>query len=197
MCVKAYLTPGDHVRVVEQVRTTGGAYVDPLPPSDPADLALWNQSERLAIMASACKLHLELIYRHERKSVWDLWVAIEGSHVQQDANVRYAAWMSLLGVRKAADDNYTEYLNRATDSRYRIDRVTPARVTHEERMDEIVLFAAVCGLPADDLMRRQLVAQKNVSFLDAKAAFLRVDQDSRVVVAVESAHAAASGLCFT
>ena len=200
MCVKAYLTPGDHVRVVEQVRTTGGAYVDPSPPVDPADLALWNQSERLArgaIMASAYKLHLELIYRHERLSVWELWVAIEGSHVQQDASVRYAAWMSLLGVRKLADENYTEYLNKLTDAKYRIDRVTPARMTHDEKMNEIVLFAAMCGLPTDDPMRRQLVAQKNVSLADAKSAFLRVDQDSKVVAAVESANAAASGLCFT
>jgi len=76
-----------------------------------------------------------MIYRHERKSVWDLWVAIEGSHVQQDASVRYAAWMSLLGVRKASDENYTEYLAKFTDSRYRIDRVTPAKMTQEHTRD--------------------------------------------------------------
>jgi len=33
MCVKAYLTPGDHVHVIEQVRTTVGVYVDPSPPT--------------------------------------------------------------------------------------------------------------------------------------------------------------------
>jgi len=64
-------------------------------------------------------------------------------------------------------------------------------------MDEIVLFAALCGLPADDPMCHQLVSQNNVSFYDAQAAFLRVDQDSKVVTAVESANAAATGLCFT
>jgi len=47
VCVKAYLTPSDHVCMVEQVRTMGGAYVDPLPPSDPADLTLWESTEHL------------------------------------------------------------------------------------------------------------------------------------------------------
>lgn len=46
----------------------------------------------------------------------------------------------------------------------------------------------MCGL--------QLVAQKNISFYDAQAAFLRVDQGSKVVAAVESANAAATGLCI-
>ena len=87
--------------------------------------------------------------------------------MQQDASAWYAAWMSLLGVRKAADENYMEYLNKVTDTRYRINRITPARMTHEEKMDEVVLFAAVCGLPADDPMRLQPIVQKNVSFLDA------------------------------
>ena len=73
MCIRAYLTPGDHVRVIEQVRMAAGALVDPSPLSDVADLALWNHSERLThgiIMASACKLHLELIYKHDKRSVW-------------------------------------------------------------------------------------------------------------------------------
>jgi len=117
-------------------------------------------------MALACKLHLELIYQHERKSVWDLWIVIEGSHMQQDVSAWYAAGMSLLGVCKAADEHYTEYLNRVTDTRYRINHITPARMTHKEKMDKIVLFASVCSLPADDPMRLQLVMQTNISFLD-------------------------------
>jgi len=40
MGVKAYLMPSDHAHMVEQVRTMGGAYMDPSPPSDPTDLAL-------------------------------------------------------------------------------------------------------------------------------------------------------------
>ena len=51
VCVKAYLTPSDHVCMVEQVRTMGGMYVDPLPPSDPADLTLWESTEHLCARA--------------------------------------------------------------------------------------------------------------------------------------------------
>ena len=40
-------------------------------------------------MSSACKLHLELIYKHNKKSVWGVWVSIKGKHVQQDASIRY------------------------------------------------------------------------------------------------------------
>jgi len=43
----------------------------------------------------------------------------------------------------------------------------PARMMHKEKMDKIMLFASVCGLPADDPMHLQLVVQKGVSFLNA------------------------------
>jgi len=64
-------------------------------------------------------------------------------------------------------------------------------------MDKLVLFACLCGLQADDPMCCQLVVQKAISLANAQLAFLHVDQDSKVVTAVKSANAAASGLCYT
>jgi len=126
-----------------------------------------------------------------------LWVAIEGKHVQRDASICYAAWMCVLGVRKAVDEGYVDYLTRLLDARDQVDRVTPADMSYKEQMDELVLFTCLCGLHSDDPMRRQLVAQKGVSLVDAHAAFVHVDQDSKAVAAIESANAAASGLCYT
>jgi len=105
--------------------------------------------------------------------------------------------MSLLRVCKAPDEGYMDYLNRLTNARYCINCVTPSRMSHKEKVDKLVLSACLCRLQADDLMHRQLVVQKDVSLNDTQAAFLHVDQDSKVVAAVESANAASSGLCFT
>ena len=195
-----YLMPGDHVQVIKQVRTAVGSFIDPSLPSDAAELALWNVSECMArgvLMSSACKLHLKLIYKHDKKSIWGLWVSIEGKHVQQDASIQYAVWMSVLGIHKASDEGYMEYLTRLTNARDCINQVTPPGMSHKERMDKLVLFTCLCGLQADDPMCRQLVAQKAISLADAQSAFLRVDQDSKVVAAVKSANAAASSLCYT
>jgi len=84
-------------------------------------------------MASMCKLRLELIYKHDRKSVWELWVTIEGSHILQGASIRNAAWTLLLGMCKVADEGYTEYLTRVTHARYRIDHIMPSRVVRFSR----------------------------------------------------------------
>ena len=80
----------------------------------------------------------------------------------------------------------------------------PARMMHKEKMDKVVLFTAVCSLPADDPMCLQPIIQKNISFLNATCCkpegHIPVGgsyQDSRVVAVVESANAAASGLHFT
>jgi len=198
MCIRAYLTPGDHVCIIEQVRTAAGALVDLSPLSDVADLALWNHSERLTrgiIMASACKLHLELIYKHDKRSVWDLWVAIKGKHVQQDASICYATWMCVLGVCKAVDEGYVDYLTRLLDTRDRVNQVTPADMSYKERMDELVLFACLCGLHSDDPMHRQLVAQKGVSLVDAHAAFVQGRWHSTRTLDLR--HPSAAGHCRT
>ena len=86
--------------------------------------------------------------------------------------------------------------NRGKSNFRYIDQVMPPRMSHKEQMDELVLFACLCGLQANNPMRLQLVAQKAISLANAQSAFLRVDQDSKVVAAVESVNAAVSGLCY-
>lgn len=106
---------------------------------------------------------------------------------------------SVLGVHKVADKGdkgHMECLTRLTDARDRINCMTPARMSHEPRMDKLVLFTCLCGLQADEPMCRQLITQKDMSLTDTQAAFHHVDQDSKVVAAVESANAAASSLCY-
>jgi hypothetical protein len=101
LCVKAYLTPGDHVRVIKRTKTATGALADPVAPADPAELERWNRSERIAmgvVMGTANDQHLELIHKHEEGSVWALWKAIEAYHVQRDASLRHQAWMQLLSI---------------------------------------------------------------------------------------------------
>ena len=41
MCVKAYLTPYDHVRVIEPIRTATGTLIEPKASIDPKALAEW------------------------------------------------------------------------------------------------------------------------------------------------------------
>ena len=43
----------------------------------------------------------------------------------------------VLGVRQGDDEVYSKYLRRINDARGRVDRVTPADLKPEERMDEL------------------------------------------------------------
>ena len=54
----------------------------------------------------------------------ELWQAIEAMHVQQDASLHYTAWMNLPGLRQGAGEPYMGHLNRSSDGRDKIDRVT-------------------------------------------------------------------------
>ena len=49
MCVRAYLTPYDHVRVIQRVKNAAGDLLDPTPPADDKELARWAQSERMRV----------------------------------------------------------------------------------------------------------------------------------------------------
>ena len=75
MCVRAYLTPYDHVCVIQHVKNAVGDLLDPSPLADDKELARWAQSECMAhgiMMAMAIDLHLELIHKHTDGSVWPL-----------------------------------------------------------------------------------------------------------------------------
>ena len=99
VCVQAYLTPHDHVRVLERTWVAARGWIDPVAPTDPKELEAWHHSERMArgiIVSTVVDLHLELVHKHQQGSPWVLWLAIEAKHVRQDASFWHAAWMSLL-----------------------------------------------------------------------------------------------------
>lgn len=119
MCIKAYLTPHDHVCVIKPIRTGMGMLTEPKAPVDTKELALWAQSECMArgiIMATAWHLHLELIYKHANKTLWELWQVVKAKHMKQDASICYAAWMGLLGLRQGADEPYMDYMGHTDDT---------------------------------------------------------------------------------
>ena len=199
MCVEAYLTPHDHVRVIERMNVPGHGWVDPVAPTDARLLEAWLHSERMArgiIVSTAVDLHLELVHKHRQGAPWTLWQAIEAKHVKQDASFRHGAWMNFLGIRHGLDEPYVDFLGRITDARAQIDRVTPPGLSIDERMDELLLFTALCGMRTDDPLRRQLVSQKNICLDDVAACFLRTDQDASISAKLESANAAAAVHCF-
>ena len=94
------------------------------------------------IAGSVIDLHLEHLHRYEDKNAWSLWCAIEAVHEQKNVSLCHSAWMGLLGVRQGEDEGYCKCLRCITGARARVDRVTPADLTPEECMDELVLFTA-------------------------------------------------------
>jgi hypothetical protein len=139
------------------------------------------------IMGTATDLHYELLSKHKHGGVWPLWKAIEAQQVSHDASLRHKAWMQLFGIRKRAGETYLDLYRRVDNARSRIDRITPAGQSTEDRSNETVLLTL---LHADDPLRRQLVSQKVVTLDDAYSAFLRTDRDTAVVSEIESASAA-------
>ena len=73
------------------------------------------------------------------------------------------------------------------------DRVTPANLSFDERMNKLQLFVALYGMRQGDPLRRQLVSQSSISLNDVRAAFLRLHQDDTAVAAIESTTA---GQCY-
>src|SRR5258706_12266799 len=81
------------------------------------------------VAGTSYELHLELVHKHEGRSVWELWKAIEALHVQKDASLRHKAWMHLFGHRKRPDESYVDYFRRGDGIGGRIERVTPTNLT--------------------------------------------------------------------
>ena len=88
--------------------------------------------------------------------------------------------MQLFGIRKQPGESYLDLYRRIDNARNWIDRITPATQTKEQRSDEIALCSLLSSLPMDDPLRRQLVAQKDVTLDDAYSSFLRTDKDTAV-----------------
>jgi len=128
LTVKAFLTPGDHVRVIRCTKDASGVLHDPVDSTDAADLERWMRAERHAmgvIMGTASDLHYEILTRYEHGRVWPLWKAIETQHVSHDASLRHEAWMQLFGIRQRPGESYLDLYRRVDDARSRIDRITP------------------------------------------------------------------------
>lgn len=133
-----------------------GAAIPPVRLTDQAELDKWELSKEVAmgiIVATASAMHLELVDRYEEGPLWDLWCAIECSHVSTDASLRREAWVELFNVRKQPDEGYTEYYRRGDALNSKIDWVTPATLTHEEMSNERLMTQLLYGLPTDDPLR--------------------------------------------
>src|SRR6267154_477063 len=200
VCVLAYLEPGDHAKVLERTYDVAShRWFDPVALTGVKELASWYHSERSAcgiIVSTAIDLHLELVHKHRQGSLWALWLAIEAKHIKQDASFRHGAWMTFLGVRHGPSEPYMDFLNRISDARDQIDRVTPPGLTIDQRMDKLLLFTVLCGMRADDPLRRQLVSQKNICLDDVMASFIRTDQDTSITATLEATNAATAVRCF-
>ena len=196
--VRAYLRPGKHLRIIRSGKGSDGAPLDPTPPTNLDELKRWEDSEEIAmgvIIATASKLHLELVSKYEDGSVWELWKAIEANHVTHDASLRHEAWVQLFGMQKRSDEGYADFYRRGSDARSRIEHVTPSNLTPQQRSDELLLTTLLYGLPTDDHLRRQFVAQSNLTLEDVWAAFIRINRDTATMAAVEFANAMLTNTC--
>jgi transposase InsO family protein len=199
MAVKAFLTPYNHVRVLARTRDVTGTLVDPVRPTDAAELQAWETSEGIAmglVAGTAYDLHADLISEHEGGRVLDLWKAIEGQHVQNDASLRHQAWNLLFAHQMRPDDDHIQYWRRGADIKARIDRITPASLTGRQVIEEIWLFAQVSGLRPDDPLRHHYISHPIPSANEVYAAFHRTATDKKTKEQIETANAAYSPICF-
>ena len=63
-------------------------------------------------------------------------------------------------------------------------------------MQEIHLFIVLYGMHPDDPLRRQLISQCDITFLEVECAFLCMDQDQKHSAAMESANAVTVSHCY-
>jgi hypothetical protein len=193
LSVKAYLTPGDHVRVIRRTKDTSGNLLDPVALINVIELEKWNWSEWRTlgvIMGTATDLHYKLLSKHKHGGVWPLWKAIKAQHISHDASLHHKAWMQLFSICKRHEEAYLNLYRHVNNACSRIDHIMPANQSMEDCSDEITLFTLLSMLPADNPLRCQLVSQKGVTLNDAYSTFLRTNRDTAVASKVESASAA-------
>ena len=216
MQIVAYLTGShDHVRVITPVRQSDGSFQDPSQPAAATaaasadeqkkaaeDISNWQKSERVVLgclMATAGSLHREAVLKHRQSgtAVYKLYAKICNHHQQRDASQRHDAWMRFLALRLAPGESYMSLYRRVEAGYDRIDRITPADQTPEDRGRELILFTVLSALPHDDTLRTSLTTQKDVSLADAAAAMLRLDTSRKLANSeAEQANAAFSGSCW-
>ena len=167
MQIMAYLTSTqDHAHIITPtLPTSTTVYQDPaLPTAVPAtataneakaaavDITLWQKSERVVLgclMATAGKLHHEAILKHHQDGspVYKLYSAICAYHQQRDASHCHKAWMQFLALRKSPSKSYTSLCCRVKASYFKINCITPAGQSTEERRKELILFTLLSALP--------------------------------------------------
>jgi hypothetical protein len=99
--------------------------------------------------------------------------------------------MGFLGICQGDDEGYCKYLRRFSDAYARVDRVTLADLSTEERMD------APSETRHNDPIRQSLLTHRNISLTDLSSIFLRTDQDSVLSTVIESDNATSTSRCFT
>jgi len=214
MQIMVYLTGSqDHARVITPTRQTNGTSQDPVPPTAAdattattkeikaanKEIALWQKSERVilgCLMATASKLHCKAILKHRQggDAVYRLYSKICTYHQQRDASQWHEAWMQFLALCKSPSKSYTSIYRRVKVGYDKIDHITPASQSMEERSRELILFTLLSALPHDDTLCTSLTTQKDLTLVDAAVALLHFDTGKKLTDSrVEQAHAAFNG----
>src|SRR5258706_3366658 len=196
---KAYLMPYNHIRILMHTTGMGGVVSDPVPPTDMTELAGWQQSKQIAmgvVASTLYELHLELVHKHEGRSIWDLWKAIEALHIQKDANLCHEAWMHLFGHHKRPDKLYVNYFRCGNSISGRIEHVPPTNLTSLQLITELLCFTQISSLPSDNSLCCQLVSQRNITYDNMYTAFLSTNIDAKAAAEVELANAAFILHCY-
>ena len=150
-------------------------------------------------MATAGKLHREAILKHcqDGGPVYKLYSAICAYHQQRDASHCHEAWMQFLALCKSPSESYTSLCRRVKASYFKIDCITPAGQSTEERGKELILFTLLSTLPHDDPLRTSLIVQKDLTLADTAVALLCFDTGRKLAKSsLEQAHGALGSSCW-
>ena len=217
MQIMAYLTgTQDHARVIMPTLPAGTTtYQDPAPPATApatattketkaaaANIALWQKSECVVLgclMATTGKLHREAILKHHQDGspVYKRYSVICTYHQQRDASHCHKAWMQFLALRKSPSESYTSIYRRVEAGYFKIDRITPAGQSTEDRGKELILFTLLSALPHNNPLHTSLIMQKDITLADAAAALLCFDTSKKLADSgLEQAHGALGSGCW-
>lgn len=160
------------------------------------------KSERIVLgcfMATGGKRHREAVLKHRRSDpVYGLYVKICNNHPQRDASQSHEAWLQFFGIRRSASEPYMSLYHRVEAAYDKIERITPANQSPNDRASELQLFGILNSLSHNGPLRMSLTAQGNLSLTDAAAAMLRVDTGKKLAKSeLEQTHAVQGGSCWT
>ena len=115
--------------------------------------------------------------------LWDIQSGLSGLvQLPADGNERVK---NTTGTKRmqvsvmAHSSTYSAFVTSRMKPTQSTSGVTPSDLSPESRMDELVLFAALSGVHADDPLRRSLLAHRNLSLADLSAVFLNRSRTPR------------------